>query len=95
VVRVVGGLSLWQDNGLRCLKANLVSGRVKPIGNWLCRAIEATTSASIQWIQLIICIQIIVSWVLVSCLRVLTCLVDVCIFGYKIVCNGMMNHILL
>jgi len=33
VVRVVGGLSLWQDNGLRCLKANIVRGRVKPIGN--------------------------------------------------------------
>ncbi|QCD99517.1 hypothetical protein DEO72_LG7g799 [Vigna unguiculata] len=33
VVRVVGGPSVWQDNGLRCLKANLVRGRVKPIGN--------------------------------------------------------------
>jgi len=48
VVRVVGGPSLWQDNGLRCLKANLVSGREKLIGNWLCRVVEATTSASIQ-----------------------------------------------
>jgi len=44
--------------GLRYLKANLVSGRVKLIGNWLCRAVEATTSASIRWIRLIICIQI-------------------------------------
>jgi len=33
VVRVAGGSSLWQDNGLRRLKANLVRGRVKPIGN--------------------------------------------------------------
>ena len=33
VVRVVGGPSLWQDNDLRCLKANLVCGWVKPIGN--------------------------------------------------------------
>jgi len=33
VVRVAGGPSLWQDNGLRRLKANLVRGRVKPIGN--------------------------------------------------------------
>jgi len=33
VVRVAGGPSLWQDNGLRRVKANLVSGRVKPIGN--------------------------------------------------------------
>jgi len=32
-VRVAEGPSLWQDNGLRCLKANLVLGRVKPIGN--------------------------------------------------------------
>jgi len=46
-VRVVGGPSLWQDNGFKCLKANLVSGRVKPIGNWLCRVVEATTSANI------------------------------------------------
>jgi len=30
---VAGDLSLWQDNGLRCLKVNLVRGRVKPIGN--------------------------------------------------------------
>jgi len=48
VVRVARGPSLWQDNGLRCLKANLVSGSVKPIGTWLCRAVDATTSASIQ-----------------------------------------------
>jgi len=33
VVRVAGDPSLWQDNVLRCLKANLVRGRVKPIGN--------------------------------------------------------------
>ena len=33
VVRVAGDPSLWQDNGLRWLKANLVCGRVKPIGN--------------------------------------------------------------
>jgi len=33
VVRVARGPSLWQDNGLRRLKANLVHGRVKPIGN--------------------------------------------------------------
>ncbi|QCD82368.1 hypothetical protein DEO72_LG2g2704 [Vigna unguiculata] len=33
VVRVAGGLSLWHDNGLRCLKVNLVCGRVKPIDN--------------------------------------------------------------
>jgi len=33
VVRVAGDPSLWQDNGLRRLKANLVHGRVKPIGN--------------------------------------------------------------
>jgi len=33
VVRVAGDPSLWQDNGLRCFKANLVGGRVKPIGN--------------------------------------------------------------
>jgi len=33
VVRVAGDPSLWQDNGLRRLKANLVCGRVKPIGN--------------------------------------------------------------
>ena len=33
MVRVVGGPCLWQDNGLRCLKAILVRGRVKPIGN--------------------------------------------------------------
>jgi len=32
-VRVAGGASLWHENGLRCLKANLVRGRVKPIGN--------------------------------------------------------------
>jgi len=49
-VRVAGGL--------KSLKANLVSGRVKPISNWLCRAVEANTSASIRWIWLIICIQI-------------------------------------
>jgi len=29
-VRVAGDPSLWQDNGL---KANLLDGRVKPIGN--------------------------------------------------------------
>jgi len=29
--RVVGGPGLWQDNGLRCLKANLMCGRVKPV----------------------------------------------------------------
>jgi len=69
-----------------------VSGRVKPIGNWLYRAKEAITNASIQWIRLIICIWIIVSWVVVSCLRVFTCLVDVCISGYTIVCNGMINY---
>ena len=75
MVRVVGGL--------RSLKANLVSGRVKPIGNWLYRAVEATTSASIRWIRLIICIRKkSVSWVLMYCLRVITCLVDVCIFSY-------------
>jgi len=33
VVRVAGDPSLWQDNGLRCLKANLVHGMVKLIGN--------------------------------------------------------------
>jgi len=33
VVKVIGGSSLWQDNGLRCFKANLVRGKVKPIGN--------------------------------------------------------------
>jgi len=33
VVRVARGPSLLQDNGLRSLKANLVRGRVKPIGN--------------------------------------------------------------
>jgi len=33
VVRVAGDLSLWQDNGLRCLKANLMRGRVKRIDN--------------------------------------------------------------
>jgi len=33
VVRVAGDPSLWQDNDLRCLKANLVRGRVKPMGN--------------------------------------------------------------
>jgi len=33
VVRVAEGPSLRQDNGLRRLKANLVCGRVKPIGN--------------------------------------------------------------
>jgi len=55
-VKVAKGPSLWQDNDLRCLKTNLVSGSVKPIGNWLCRAVEATTSASIQWIRQIICI---------------------------------------
>jgi len=33
VVRVAGGPSLWQDNDLKRLKANLVCGRVKPIGN--------------------------------------------------------------
>jgi len=33
VVRVARGPSLWQDNDLRCLKANLVHGRVKAIGN--------------------------------------------------------------
>ena len=92
MVRVVGGPSFWQDNGLRCLKANLVSGKVKPIGNWLCRAVEATTSANIRRIRLIICTRIILSWVVVSCLWVFTCLVDVCIFGYKIVWNGMRNH---
>jgi len=32
-VRVAGGPSLWQDNGLRYLKANLVRGMVKLIGN--------------------------------------------------------------
>jgi len=32
-VRVVGYPSLWQDNGLKCLKSNLVRGRVKPIDN--------------------------------------------------------------
>jgi len=69
-----------------------VSDRVKPIGNWLCRAVEATTSASIRWIRLIICIWIFVSWVLVSWVLVIACLVDVCIFGYKIVCNCMINH---
>ena len=31
MVRVAGDPSLWQDNGLRCLKANLVCGRVKPV----------------------------------------------------------------
>jgi len=31
-VRVAGGPSLWQDNGLRCLKANLMRGWVKLIG---------------------------------------------------------------
>jgi len=92
VVRVARGHSLWQDNDLRCLKANLVSDRVKPIGNWLCIVVEATISASIWWIRLIICIWIIVPWVVVSCLWVFTCLVDVCIFGYIIVCNGTINH---
>ena len=48
MVRVAGGPSLWQDNGLRCLKANLVSGRVKPVGNWLCRVVEATISGNIS-----------------------------------------------
>jgi len=33
VVKGVGSPSLWQDNDLRCLKVNLVRGRVKPIGN--------------------------------------------------------------
>ena len=33
MVRVAGGSSLWHDNDLRCLKANLMRGRVKPIGN--------------------------------------------------------------
>jgi len=33
VVRVAGCPSLWQDNGLRCLKANLVRGKVKPTSN--------------------------------------------------------------
>ncbi|QCD92875.1 hypothetical protein DEO72_LG5g944 [Vigna unguiculata] len=37
LVRAHGGASrgpgIRQDNGLRCLKANLVRGRVKPIGN--------------------------------------------------------------
>jgi len=47
-MRVARGPSLWQDNGLRYLKANLVRGRVKPIGNWLYRAVETITSASIQ-----------------------------------------------
>jgi len=45
-VRVAEGLSLWQDNGLRCLKTNLVRGRVKPIGNGF-TTVEAITSASI------------------------------------------------
>jgi len=31
VVKVAEGPSLWQDNDLRCFKANLVSGRVKPV----------------------------------------------------------------
>ena len=91
MVRVAEGPVLWQDNGLRCLKTNLVSGRVKPISNWLCNAVEATTSASIQWIPLIICIWIIVSWVLVFCLLIITCSIDVCMFGYKIVCNCMIK----
>jgi len=68
-----------------------VSGRVKPIGNWLCRVVEATASASIQWIWL--CIRIIVSWVVVFWLRVFTCLVDVRIFVYKIVWNSMINRL--
>ena len=50
VVRLAGGL--------RYLKANLVSGRVKPIGNWFYRAVDSTTSASIRWIRLIICLRI-------------------------------------
>jgi len=33
VVRVVGDPNFWQDNGLKCLKANIVRGRVKLIGN--------------------------------------------------------------
>jgi len=92
VVKVAGDPSLWQHNGLRCLKANHVIGRVKPISNWLCRAVEVTTSVSIRWIRLITCIRIIVFWVLVSSLLVITCLANVCIFGYKIVCNYMINH---
>jgi len=68
-----------------------VNGRVKPIANWLCKVVEATTSASIRWIRLIICIRIIVSWVLVSLLLVITCWIDVCIFAFKIVCNGMIK----
>ena len=69
-----------------------MSGGVKPIGNWLCRAVEVITSENIYWIRLIICIRIIVSWFLVSSLQVITCLVDLCIFDYKIICNGMINH---
>jgi len=50
VVRMAGALSLWEDNGLRCLKVNLMRGRVKPIGNGsaVCRVVEATTNASVQ-----------------------------------------------
>jgi len=32
-VRVVGDPSFWQDNGLRCLKVNLVRDKVKAIDN--------------------------------------------------------------
>jgi len=44
--------------GLEHLKANIVHGRMRPIDNQLGRAVEATTSANIQWIRLIICIWI-------------------------------------
>ena len=44
--------------GLRSFTANLLSGTMKPISNSLYRAVEATTSASVRWIPLIICIQI-------------------------------------
>jgi len=35
------------------------------------------------------------SWVLVYCLQVITCLVEICILEYEIVCNCMINHFLL
>ena len=68
-----------------------MSGRVKPVANWLCRAIEATSSANIRWIRLIIRIQISHVWVLVYCLRVITWLVNVGILVYEIVCNCMIK----
>jgi len=61
MVRVAGDPSLWQDNSLKWSWANLVRGKVKPIGNDSAKQKRPPQVQEFSESDLIICIRIIES----------------------------------